>query len=383
MSIFYAKNNYINILFTNLYKIILSASYMEHFYESFLVSTSDGLQCKVYSNNHPDGKIIVKPKYVPDDKINLVGLKKRFVFSKSMFRFNLFNDMNIVNENLKEFKKVYPDYIYNSELHNNWFFVVPKDKIERVYDPKIGLKELMKIPESDLDDYLKSVTQLIKLILDSGVSLDDLGINHSTLLGNYTPGKSDIDIVIYGKKNGWKVVEYMKNIVHPQIRWKSEEDWARYYTDRVVSKIYSKDEYVSNMVRKKDDGFFNNNVFSLFCVEEPNEVWYNWEDKHEPLATVKLTPKIKNNYNSIVRPGYYEIKDSKIIEGYENVDIKRIVFYSRDYISQADVGEKIKACGLLEKVTPQSGESYHRLVIGYFDSAISPRRDKEYIKVLI
>ena len=38
----------------------------EHFYEFLLIDTIDDIQCKVYSNIHPKGKIIVKPKWVPN-----------------------------------------------------------------------------------------------------------------------------------------------------------------------------------------------------------------------------------------------------------------------------------------------------------------------------
>jgi len=34
----------------------------------------------------------------------------------------------------------------------------------------------------------------------------------------------------------------------------------------------------------------------------------------------------------------------------------------------------------LEEVKPKNGESYHRVVVGYFDSYISDRREKEYIR---
>ena len=355
---------------------------MGHFYESTLVDTKEGFQCKVYSNSHPDGRIIVKPKYIPDNLLNLHGLKKRYIFSKSMFRFNLFNNKEITEKNLEEFKKKLPDYVYFDLLHNNWFFAVPEDKVKKIYNSREGLKELMKVPETDLDNYLKSTVQFINFISKSGVNLNDFGISHSTLLSNYTPVESDIDILIFGKKNGWKVINFMENNSHPFLKWKSEEDWAKYYDKRVVSKIYSKDEYVFNMIRKKDDGFFNGNVFSLFCVEEADELWYNWNDKHEPLATVKITAKIKDDYNSIVRPGYYEIKNSRILECYENIPVKRIVTWSRPFVLQARNEENIEACGLLEKVIPESGESFYQLVIGYMDTYTTDRGEKEYLKVV-
>jgi len=355
---------------------------MEHLYESVLIDTVDGFQCKVFSNNHPEGKIIVKPKYIPEDKANFTGLKKRFFNQKAVYRFHLFSKKEIVKNNLEEFKKIFPDYFYEDPNHQNWFLVVPKEKVKKIYDCKKGLKELLKIPEEDLDDYLKSVVGLINLLLKSGISIDNLGINHSTLIGNYTPGKSDIDIVVYGKDNGWKVIHFLEKAKHPSLKWKTEEDWRRYYKDRIVSKNFSEEEYIKNMVQKKDDGFFNNHVFSIFCVEEPEECWYSWKDIHTPLGIVKVKGIVKEDYNSIVRPGFYELENSKVIEG-KDVPIKRVVTWSRPFSLQAKKGEEIEAVGLLEEVTSEKRDKFYQVVIGYFDTYVNDRGEKEYIKKII
>ena len=355
---------------------------MTYFHEAALVDSEDDIQFKIYSNSHPLGFIIAKPKYFPADLINLIGLKKRFIFGRTMYRFNLFNDKEIVEKNLNEMWKKTPYYIYKCSKHKNWFLGVPEDKIKKFYDPKQGLKELMKIPLEDLDPYIKATKKIIDILIASGVSAGDLGISHSTLLGNYTPGKSDIDILIFGINNGWKALKYLEQIKSPSLTWKSKEDWARYYKDRVVSKIYSEKEYVANMVRKKDDGFIDGNVFSLFCIENEDEHWYDWEAEHEPLGTAKIIGKIRGAFYSIVRPGFYELGGSHVLEGYENVPIRRIVTWARPFNLQAKEGEDVEACGLLEKVKSKEGEFY-QIVIGYFDAYTNDSGDKEYLKALI
>ncbi|MBT4935460.1 hypothetical protein HOL21_03360 [Candidatus Woesearchaeota archaeon] len=354
-----------------------------HFYESVLIDTIDGIQCKVYANSHPEGFVIVKPKYIPESVLDFTGLKKRFLFGKCMTRFNLFNKKEIVEENLARLKSTFAYYFYECPLHKNWFLVVPKDKIKKTYDTREGVKELMKVPVDNVDPYLKATQGFIELMLKSGIRIDDIGITHSTLLGNYTYGKSDIDILVFGKDNGWKVLNFLETAEHPLLKWKSEEDWAKYYRDRVISTQYSEKEYVYNMVKKKDDGLFDGNVFSIFCVEEPDELWYNWNDNHEPLGTVKLRGTVGNVYNSIVRPGYYDLQKSEVIEGHENIPVKRIVTWSRPFVLQAREGEQVEACGLLEKVTPQEGEPYYQIVIGYFDTYTTDRGKEEYLKVLV
>jgi len=139
------------------------------------------------------------------------------------------------------------------------------------------------------------------------------------------------------------------------------------------------------MSRKRTEGFFNEKLFVLFPVEEENETWHKWgEERYTPLGIAEIEAVVTDNSNSIFRPGCYEIKNSKIIHSEvekKDFPIRKIVFYSRDYVVQALPEEKIRACGLLEEVTNiKTQQRYYRLVIGYFDSYLSDRREKEYIK---
>jgi len=362
---------------------------MAHFYESVLVDTIDGFQCKTYSNQHPEGFLIVKPKYIPREALEGDGLKYRFLFEKCLVRFNLFAKKEKIQDAVRQFKKKFPDYIYDCPISKNWYFVVPKNKIKEIHDPRNGLQELLKVPRKDLDEYLTLVVELIDFLTKSGISSKDLGITHSTLLGNYTPGKSDIDIIIYGKRNGWKILDYLKTAEHDKLHWKTDKEWAEYYKDHQTSESshFTEQEYVKHMRRKRYEGMFGGNVFTMFTVEEPAESWFNWGDEiYEPLGTATISGIVTDHYNSLVRPGYYEIKDSKIMEkeGKKDIDakipIKKIVTFSIPFVQQALKGEKITACGLLELVAPKKGKKYYRIVVGYFDAYVSDRREKEYIK---
>lgn len=360
---------------------------MPHFYESTLIDTKDGFQCKSYSNEHPEGYVIVKPKYIPTNIIEGEGLKYRFLFEKCLVRFNLFADKEDLKGYLEQFKKKFPDYIHYSESHKNWFFVVPKDRIKKVYDCKSGLQELLKVPKKDRDDYLTLVGELIEFLTKSGVDSKNLGITHSTLLGNYTYGKSDIDVIIYGKDNGWKILDYLKTAEHKLLKWKDDEEWKEYYQTHKTSEVshFTEAEYVKHLKRKKYEGTFDGTVFTLFTVEEPNETWEKWgEENYEPLGVVTVKGKVVDDYNSHVRPALYEIENGEFVgeNDFDKLPIKKVVSYSIPFVQQALKGEVLEACGLLEKVTPKEGESYYRVVVGYFDAYVSERREKEYIKVV-
>jgi predicted nucleotidyltransferase len=170
-----------------------------HFYESSIITTKDGLHCQVYGNEHPLDRILVKPKYIPTDKVECQALQCRFISGRKMNRLNLWIEKPKLKQYLHDFRKAYPHYMYLSPAHKarRIFFTVPIEDIERIYFPRRGLAELMKMPQAALDDHLKLVYEFVKFLLKSGLRLKDLGITYSTLMGHYFKDISDINIVVY------------------------------------------------------------------------------------------------------------------------------------------------------------------------------------------
>lgn len=354
---------------------------MAYFPESVIITTLDGIQFKTFSNEHPKGFIIAKPKYIPTEYIFCDKLPLRHLFDKQVNRLDMWIDKEELSYYLEAFKENYPHYIYNCSLHKNWFFAIPEKAIKQIFEPRQGLKIIMGIQEKQKDEHLEVVVSFIRLLLKSGVSLEDLGITFSTLVGHYDPNYSDINVVVYGKNNGWKILKFLEKTKHPLLRWKSAEEWKNFRQKRNRSSIFTEQEFLEQFSRKKTEGFFQNKLFVLFTVEKEDETWYNWgKEAYIPLGSVEVEATVTNNFNSLIRPGFYEVKNAKTLNG-KTIPVKKIVFYSRDYVVQALPGEKIKACGLLEKVVNlKTKRQYYRLVIGYFDSYTNERREKEYLK---
>lgn len=347
-----------------------------HFFESSIITTKDGLHCQVYSNEHPSEAILVKPKYIPTEKVESTLLPYRFIASRKMNRLSLWIEKEGLQQYFNNFKAEYPQYIYHSPQHDQrFFFAIPIDSIERIYFPRRGLKELMSMPLSGLDPHLKSCCEFIQLLLQSGVGIENVGITYSTLMGHYFSTVSDINIVIYGKENFWKIIKYLETAQHPLLRWKTPAEWEKFLQHRDRSRRLGDVEVLQ---RKKSEGYFGNTLFVLFGVENEEEVWSKWgQETYKTIGVGAVTGIVKNNYSSIVRPGCYEIEQTSGPAS----KVTKIVFYNRDYCLLAYPGETVEACGVLEEVTPLHGEKYHRLVIGYFDAYISNRREQEYMRV--
>ena len=329
-----------------------------HFYESSIITTKDGLHCQVYGNEHPVGAILVKPKYIPTDKIESAALQYRFISSKKMNRLNLWADQAALTQYLTKFKEAYPNYVHKSPLHDaeRLLFAVPIDFIERVYYPRRGLKELMSMPLSALDGHLKNVQEFVTFLLQSGLVLKDFGITYSTLMGHYLAEYSDLNIVVYGKENFWKLMNYLEQASHPSLRWKTESEWVTFLENRNRFARFGKEKAVEVMKRKKSEGYFNNKLFVIFAAEKEEETWFKWgAERYKQQGTATITATVTDNRSSVVRPGCYEVSEVKILDGPEANNLKKVVFYNRDYCMLGYPGEKIEACGIVEEVTPEQG----------------------------
>lgn len=360
-----------------------------HFYESSIITTKDGLQCQVYGNEHPSSSILVKPKYIPTSSVESSALAYRFIMGRKMNRLNMWADKEELKAYIARFREAYPNYVYASPFHdqNRLFFSIPIDQIERIYFPRRGFKELMSMPPASLDQYLFRVFSFSQFLLQSGLRIKDFGITYSTLMGHYNPAISDINIVVYGKENFWKLMSFLNEATHPLLHWKTDEEWLAFHKKRNRSGISDEKEFLHSMKRRKTEGYFDGSLFVIFAAEKEEEVWFKWgEERYTSLGQAVIEGEVVDNFSSVVRPGCYNIKNSTVVENNLQVSpipISKIVFYSRDYCMLAYPGEKIKASGIVEHVQTNSGQSYYRLVVGYFDAYLDERREKEYIKLII
>ena len=358
-----------------------------HFYESTIIKSKDGLQVKSYTNEHPEGFVIAKPKYIPTTYIKSDKLPIRTLDGQEVNRFDYWIDNQELKNYIEKFKEAYPDYYYECDLYNTWFFGIPKKKIQEVPDGRKGVERILNLQENELDEYLTITQKFIQLLENSGVSYKDMGVTNSTILGTYTYGRSDIDLIIYGKQNYWDVIEFMKDAKHEMLRWKTLAEWKKYYSTYNAGLNFNEEQFIWQAERKYADGFFGETVFSIFGVSEPEETYAKWgTEKCTPMGEIILKADVLDNYHAAVRPGYYELENSKIIESPSRVDkntkIDLVVTFARDFMLQAFKGERIAAKGLLEKVESLDGsrDDYYRVAVGYFDSYVS-RIGEEFIKV--
>jgi len=353
------------------------------------VKTEDDIQIKVYANEHPEGFIIGVPKYIPTTHIKTDKLQLRTFDGKEYNRFNI---RAIGKPEMKEYfegmKKHYPDYFLESKEKDTWYMGTPKSKVIEYPDSKKGVTDLMQKDDSELDEYLKLTKSFIKFFEQAGIPAEAFGLTNSTLLGNYTYGRSDIDTLIFGKENYWKAMKFLETAEHELLRWRTKKEWQQHFVDYYPGMDITEEEYVKHQSRKRADGLWGGTVFSVFCASEPEDEKEKFDDttsKH--LGLVKIEATIKDDYNCCVRPGHYELEHVKVIEGLEGensgTEVKptRIFFYTRNFVEQAKKGEQIICSGMLEQVkNKETGEERQQITTGLFES-YDKWRGKEVLKV--
>ena len=151
-------------------------------------------------------------------------------------------------------RKVRPNYI--QDLH-----VVPIEDVKRLYDPIVGLSEVM---EQD-----SRVNRIATILAEEGIPLQEMGITGSMLLGLHGPS-SDIDFVVYGPW-WWKARDILSRAkLDGRIQELDMPMWRRIYAKRRPE--ISFDEFVLHERRKGNRGMIDGTYFDLLFTRDWSQI---------------------------------------------------------------------------------------------------------------
>ena len=147
---------------------------------------------------HPLNRVVAFIRYIPDPNGNRERDGKRYSKYYSLSkRYDLL-------------KREYPHYLVNDPVFNTLLCEVPVEDIKKHYQPTQGLEELRN--RNRLDEPETAALRFMEILKErSGVEWNRLGVSGSILVKLQKPS-SDIDLVVYGSKTGYKVVETMKEM---------------------------------------------------------------------------------------------------------------------------------------------------------------------------
>ncbi len=323
--------------------------------EGDFIETFEGLIFDVKGLVHPPDRVIAYLRYFEDHSGERMRGGRRYAKVYSL------------NERDRILRERYPRYICYDHVFGEWLESVPNRLVKIHHEPLKKTLELLKEPR--LNDVEAQALRLIKTIHDfSSVPLENLGISGSILVDLCTP-RSDMDIVVYGRRNCLLAHESLRTLLS-----EGKESFSSYgFSDlRRLYEFRSRDtwmpfrEFCEVERRKVSQGKFSGRDFFVRFILDWEEVNERYGDRlYRNVGYMRIKAKIEDDKDAIFTPSRYGITEVKVLEGASKIPPPvEIVSFRGRFCEQARKGEWVAAQGKVEKVIERDGNEFYRLVLG-------------------
>jgi predicted nucleotidyltransferase len=302
--------------------------------EGDFLQTVDGLIFDVKGDCHPPDRIISFVRYIPDSE----GDRKR---GKEVYR-----KVYDLKERYQVLKKEYPQYVYFDPVFQRELQGVPHEYIQKMYNPREKLKELIPKEKDALEESAVLLAQMLP-VPDSVV-----GVSGSILVGLHTPG-SDIDLIVYGTQHCINVYNHLKTLREKGVIQQFDREEAR---KKALFRWGHAPELLVRLEQKKVlHGLFQGKEYFFRLLKE-NTLQYG-DVHYRPLDTVTMKAVITDDTDNIFTPCCYKVEDASVEE------VEQIVSVRGRFCEHVQKGDTVTARGSLETVLCQTGE-YYQLMLG-------------------
>jgi len=322
--------------------------------EGDLVETWDGNIFDVKGLVHPSKKIIAFIRFTPDPK----GDRKRDGVT--------YRKVYPLHERYELLKERFPQYLVYDRVFNEWLCEVPIEAIQHYYNPVDHLRKLRQ--KRQLTPLEKAALHFAELLKKNAhVSWSVLGVSGSLLVGLQTP-KSDIDIIVYGSQNCYKVYDSLRTLVNDKdgsVKSYSKGELRRLFDFRSKDTAMKFEDFVRTESRKVLQGKFQNRDYFVRCVRDWKEIKERYGAvRYKPIGYAKIRARVVDNSQMIFTPCRYKIGNVETVEGTHGKDAGEIVSFRGRFCEQARKGEVVVAQGKVERVQELGGREHYKLVLG-------------------
>lgn len=324
-------------------------------YEGTFVKTKDNIIFEVKGLVHPPNRVVAFPRFILDPKGNRTreSLSYRKIYS--------------ISERFAFLKQYYPNYITHDSVFDEEICEVPLKDVKKVYSPVRRLERLRK--SRSLDSLEAVALQCLTVLKEEArVPWNKLGVSGSLLVGLHTE-TSDIDPVVYGVENCWKVHSALRKLLEEggtPFQPYNLADLRKLFDFRSKDTLMSFEDFVAVESRKVFQGKFLDRDYFIRFVKDPNEIGEKYGDVcYKNCGYAKIEAVVVDDSEAIFTPCTYKIEEVKVVEGPRLEPIKEIASFRGRFCEQARKGERVVAQGKIEQVKDYGEKrEYFRLLIG-------------------
>jgi predicted nucleotidyltransferase len=342
------------------------------------IITREGIIFRVYGYFHPPSAFVCDAEYAPAKIFESTNPKAFRARGKQVY-YKFYSD-----EGTRFIHTRYPQYTILYEPLQELLVGVSQHLIWKTRKPNEIFQRLMQKPAKDL--LHKALQTLSNLVMEnSGLSKRSLGVFGSLLHGFYHPKFSDLDLVVYGRKELRKLCETLEAMYKERASpLKNEFESIEAIKAKSWNFVnYSPKEFLWHQRRKT--------VYALFKDEgsgraiktefEPVKTWNEIQNEYSPKTRIlrkgwiRAVVRVIDDQDAAFMPSIYQIEPIEILQGEEAEDIRRVISYMEEFRMQVRRDEKAYVEGNLEKVVTPS-ETFYQIALTY-----APQYYEQVLKV--
>jgi predicted nucleotidyltransferase len=343
------------------------------------IITREGLIFRVFGYSHPQHAFICDAEYASANIFTSKDPRALRNGGNQVF-YKFYND-----EGWKLVFSKFPKYTVFHEMLSQKVVGVNHNDISEVRKPEERLRVLV---ETDPKDELHNAVQrVLNIVLHgSNLSVANFGVFGSMLHGFHHPKFSDIDLIVYGRKENAKMRETLQALYTDDLSGFRNE----FETDETVKgkqwrfKNCSVKDFLWQQKRKLIYGLFNDaksgrTIKTEFePVKEWREIASEYDSKTRILRKgwVKINARVIADNDAPFIPSVYGIEPLEVLSGTRDaLEAVRVISYMEEFRLQAQKDETVCVEGNLEEVVTPNG-SYHQIALTY-----CPRYYEQVLKV--
>jgi predicted nucleotidyltransferase len=344
------------------------------------ILTNEGLIFRVFGYSHPPDAYICDAEYASSTIFKSTDPRAPRTGKNQIF-YKFYNDegWKLISNNFQKYT------VYHEMLRQKVVGISEAD-ITETRKPEERLQALIKTEPKD--ELISAMQQVLNISTKkSGLKTSNFGVFGSMLHGFHHPKLSDVDLIVFGKKENAKMRKALEALykdkrsgLHNEFE---SDDAMKGKQWRFLN--FTVEDFVWHQRRKQIYGFYDDKASkrTIKAEFEPVKAWSEIKSEYDPQARierkgwVRLKARVTADDEAPFIPSIYSIEPLEVLSGERDaLEAKRVVSFMEEFRLQAQKDEEIVVEGNLEEVVSPK-KSFHQVTLTY-----CPRYYEQVLKAL-